>query len=59
VTNIYEGTVAVIDLGALEVIARIAVGDKPNGVSFSTTVPGTRSAGIIKLPLHHDGPGHR
>ena len=35
VTNIYGDDVAVLDLHELKVVARIPVGDKPNGVSFS------------------------
>ena len=35
VSNIYGDDVAVLDLDELKVVARIPVGDKPNGVSFS------------------------
>ena len=35
ITNIYGDDVAVIDLKQLQVVARIPVADKPNGVSFS------------------------
>jgi YVTN family beta-propeller protein len=35
VTNIYRDDVAVLDLDEFKVVARIPVGDKPNGVSFS------------------------
>lgn len=36
VTNLYGNDVAVIDLGTLAVVARIPVGEKPNGISFTT-----------------------
>nr|WP_244242256.1 beta-propeller fold lactonase family protein [Nocardioides seonyuensis] len=36
ITNIYGDDVAVLDLDELKVVARIPVGDKPNGVSFSS-----------------------
>lgn len=53
VTNIYGGDVAVLDLAQRTVVARIPVGEKPNGISFSTVVPSVRPARSMRLPLDH------
>ena len=54
VTNIYGGKVAVLDLAQRKVVARIPVGEKPNGISFSPVVPSVRPARSMRLPLRHD-----
>jgi YVTN family beta-propeller protein len=54
VTNIYGGEVAVLDLAQRKVVARIPVGEKPNGISFSPVVPSVRPARSMRLPLRHD-----
>lgn len=55
ITNMYGDDVAVLDLKSLEIVARIPVGAKPNGVSFSTVTVGTRPATKIELPLNQEG----
>lgn len=55
ITNMYGNDVAVLDLRVLEVVARIPVGAKPNGVSFSTVTLSARPATKIELPLNHEG----
>ncbi|WP_240641372.1 cytochrome D1 domain-containing protein [Nocardioides ferulae] len=59
VTNIYGDDVAVLDLEELEVVARIPVGDKPNGVSFSSVTTGDgRETLTLEVPdsagMSHD-----
>ena len=54
VTNIYGNDVAVLDLKEQEVVARIPVGSKPNGVSFSPVTVSARPATKIELPMNHD-----
>jgi len=51
---------AVVDLRARRVVARIRVGEEPNGVSFSTRPPAKPRAGKLRLPLpaHSGGEGH-
>lgn len=44
ITDVYADDVAVIDLQELAVVARVPVGAKPNGVSFSTVTADARSA---------------
>jgi YVTN family beta-propeller protein len=51
VTNIYGGNVAVFDLREKRVVARIPVGSKPNGISFSPLAIASRPAGTIPLDL--------
>src|SRR5690606_5479071 len=46
VTNIYGDDVAVLDLEEMKVVERIAVGDKPNGVSFSSVAANSGSDNI-------------
>ncbi|WP_206061679.1 YncE family protein, partial [Nonomuraea basaltis] len=36
VTNVYDGTVSVLDLRARQAVATVEVGDQPNGISFAT-----------------------
>lgn len=55
VTNMCGDDVVVLDLKALKVVARIPVGAKPNGVSFSTVTVSDRPATKIELPLNHEG----
>jgi YVTN family beta-propeller protein len=57
VTNIYGGDVAVLDLAEGKVVARIPVGEKPNGISFSTVVPSAQQPATTELPLPHDDEG--
>lgn len=56
VTNMYDDTVSVIDLARSEVIGTVAVGDAPNGISFSSQSPKPASAATIPLPM--PGTGH-
>lgn len=63
VTNIYGDDVAVLDLAELQVVARIAVGSKPNGISFSPFGVGLRAQKTVDLGLGDedddmDGMGH-
>ena len=64
VTNLYDNDVAVLDLDELRVVGRIPVGDKPNGISFSTVTVGVRAPVTIELPEgqdseeQHGGDGH-
>lgn len=50
ITNIYGDDVAVLDLYELRVVGRIPVGDKPNGVSFSS-VPVAAVGDSVELDL--------
>lgn len=65
ITNIYGNDVAVVDLQDLRVAARVPVGDKPNGVSFSPVL--VKEQPPVKLEMTtdqgapedaHTGPGH-
>ena len=70
VTNIYGDDIAVVDLQELRVVARIPVGDMPNGVSFSPvqTQAGREMVTLdlsqsLEVPNHdmsdqHDDAGH-
>lgn len=68
VTNIYSDDVAIVDLTELRVVARIPVGDKPNGISFSTLSLEHQADVTLRLPdsavgSHgalegHDNPSH-
>jgi len=51
VTNIYDDDVAVLDLAEQEVVARIPVGAKPNGISFSPLVLGVETERKVDLGL--------
>ena len=55
ITNMYGNDVAVLDLKALEVVARIPVGAKPNGLSFSPVTVSDRPATKIELPMNPGG----
>ncbi|WP_282007019.1 beta-propeller fold lactonase family protein [Propioniciclava sinopodophylli] len=59
VTNLYGDDVAVVDLHGLRVVARIPVGDKPNGISFSTALVDERSPVTVSLPERHGAAGQR
>lgn len=50
VTNIYGDDVAVLDLSGLRVVARVPVGDKPNGISFSTVQTRQQPPVVIESP---------
>jgi YVTN family beta-propeller protein len=50
VTNLYGDDVAVIDLEELRVVARIPVGDKPNGISFSSVTVPAQKAVMLDVP---------
>lgn len=50
-TNIYGDDVAVLDLADRKVVARIPVGSKPNGISFSPLALGLGSEQSIELDL--------
>ena len=55
ITNMYANDVAVLDLRTLKVVARIPVGSKPNGVSYSPVAVSPRPATKIQLPMHQMG----
>ncbi len=57
VTNLYGDDVAVIDLDELRVVARIPVGDKPNGISFSSVTVPAREAVTLDVPAPDGGGG--
>lgn len=57
VTNIFGDDVAVLDLGSLEVVARVPVGDKPNGISFSSVQVAQQPPVTVAMPEAHDSPG--
>lgn len=57
VTNIYGNDVAVVDLKEQKVVARVAVGIKPNGISFSPITVTQRPAIKIALPMDSSGSG--
>lgn len=51
ITNVYADEVAVLDLEELAVVARVPVGAKPNGVSYSPVTVDAKSATTkIELP---------
>lgn len=49
-TNLYGNDVAVLDLTELRVVARIPVGDKPNGISYSAVTVRAQSPVTIQVP---------
>ena len=51
VTNIYGDDVAVLDLAERKVVARIPVGSKPNGISFSPLAVGLEAEETVDLGL--------
>ncbi|WP_237700576.1 hypothetical protein [Janibacter sp. HTCC2649] len=55
ITNLYGDDVAVIDLGELRVVARIPMGDKPNGISFSSVTVPAQEAVMRDVPAPHGG----
>jgi len=55
ITNMYANDLAVLDLKALQVVARIPVGSKPNGVSYSPVMVSPRPTTNIELPRHDMG----
>lgn len=55
VTNLYGDDVAVIDLEELRVVARIPVGDKPNGISFSSVTVPAQEAVMLDVPAPDGG----
>jgi YVTN family beta-propeller protein len=61
VANIYADNVAVLDLAERKVVATVAAGDAPNGISYSP-LPAPRAAGPeIRLSVpqgKRDGDGH-
>lgn len=65
ITNTHGNDVAVLDLAELEVVARIPVGARPNGITYSA-IPPSRVPATIRLPVqfieherdHADGHGH-
>ena len=65
VTNLYSNDVAVLDLGELRVVARVSVGEKPNGVSYSPVRVRAQSPVTVEMPHDqatemdaHGGDGH-
>ncbi|MEA9358478.1 beta-propeller fold lactonase family protein [Bacteriovorax sp. PP10] len=52
ITNMYENTIAILDLKTLKIVASTPTGIKPNGISYSRYTPtATSSSNIaIKLP---------
>lgn len=50
ITNLYGNDLAVLDLEELKVVARIPVGEKPNGVSFSTVTVNQQRAVKVVIP---------
>ncbi len=57
ITNIYSDDVAVLDLAELRVVARIPVGDAPNGVSFSALPVQRRGDVTLRMPDAMGDPG--
>lgn len=53
ITNLYGNDVAVLDLEELRVVARVPVGEKPNGVSFSPVTVDELPPVEIQLPDRH------
>ena len=53
VTDIYANDVAVVDLQQLSVVARIPVGEAPNGISFSPVVVDKQPT--VELPMPDTG----
>ncbi|TMR89738.1 beta-propeller fold lactonase family protein [Nonomuraea basaltis] len=54
VTNVYDGTVSVLDLTARKAIATVRVGEEPNGVSFAARPP--LAAGQVRMALPSPAP---
>ena len=51
VTNLYDGTVSVLDLTVRRTVATVKVGDEPNGISFATRPPAAAGARMkVVLP---------
>jgi YVTN family beta-propeller protein len=58
ITNIYDDDVAVLDLTELQVVARIPVGDSPNGVSFSPIAVDAPADVTLQMPAIGGGADH-
>ena len=66
ITNLYGNDVAVLDLDTLAVVAKIPVGEKPNGISFSPLTVDRQPTTMLGLPdtpsgepaEHSDDEGH-
>jgi YVTN family beta-propeller protein len=66
ITNVYDGTVSVIDLAARTVVATVKVGRSPNGISYSRRPPAPGAAHVaLVVPQpsvsgsgEHVGHGH-
>jgi YVTN family beta-propeller protein len=59
VTNLYDDDVAVIDLDRLAVVAKVRVGDMPNGISFSPVpVPAGPDIELTMPHVDSDAGGH-
>ena len=57
VTNLYADDVAVVDLDELAVVARVPVGDTPNGISFSSTPVPAQAPVTLDVPKGATGDG--
>lgn len=68
VTNMYDGTVSLLDLTARKAVATVKVGDEPNGISFAARTPAEAEPSLkLEIPSastspsdtggHHDTPG--
>lgn len=57
VTNIYGNDVAVVDMPERRVVARVPVGEKPNGMSFSSLTVPAESRATVDLGLGGGGDG--
>ncbi|TFD78281.1 cytochrome D1 domain-containing protein [Cryobacterium fucosi] len=55
ITNMFEDSVAVLDLKSLKVVSRIPVGSTPNGISFSTQVVKRSPATGLDLRMDSNG----
>jgi YVTN family beta-propeller protein len=56
VTNLYGDDVAVVDLLERQVVATVATGESPNGISFSPVVSAAASPEVIlPIPTHEAG----
>lgn len=66
ITNLYGNDVAVLDLDTLTLVARVPVGEKPNGISFSPASVENPEPTSVQLPTsgkgeeggHSRGEGH-
>jgi len=51
ITNLYGNDITIFDLTLMKVIARVAVGDTPNGISVSPLSPTTPPSPSVKLEM--------